>query len=230
MESWGRYIRSGPQASGAQPFVLGNSLKLRAFISHVLLGFAVFAAQFARADCECPPESVERAILKADRIFRGEVVSASISGDDSQTIEFVVKVDKAIRGNQEKEYRLTTRLPDSCGVSARLGFHDMYVLGPNETSVSNCTGSGRATYKTYPLLAVAIALVDLPLSDTSGAQRLLSKQFYSSYDRATVDQFFELVEKIDPIGNRSTAMSDRIEYRGIVVYFTGGKYEKVGVL
>jgi len=79
-------------------------------------------------------------------------------------------------------------------------------------------------------MAIAIALVDLPLSDATGAQRLLSKQFYSSFDRATVDKFFELVEKIDPIGNGSTGMADRIEYRGIAVYFINGKYEKVGVL
>ena len=207
-----------------------NSLISRVFISVALFGIAISASDLAFADCQCPPDSVEQAIRKADRIFQGEVVSASIAGDDSQTIEFVVKVDEAIRGNPEKEYRLTTRLPESCGVSVRLGFRDMYVLGPGETSVSNCTGSGRATYKTYPLLAIAIALVDLPLSDANGAQRLLSKQFHSSYDRATVDNFFELVDKIDSAGNRSTGMADRIEYRGIVVYFTDGQYEKVGVL
>ena len=215
---------------GMPCLVSGNSLISRVFVSVALFGIAISASDLAFADCQCPPDSVEQAIRNADRIFQAEVISAYISEDDSQTIEIIVTVDDAIRGNTEKQYQLTTALPGSCGVSVRLGFHDMYVLGPDETSVSSCTGSGRTTNMKYPLLATAIALVDLPLSDTSGAQRLLSKQFYSSYDRATVDKFFELVEKIDPTGNRSTGIADRIEYRGIVVYFTDGKYEKVGVL
>ena len=82
----------------------------------------------------------------------------------------------------------------------------------------------------YPLLATAIALVDLPVSDVSSAVRLLGKQFYSSYDRATVDEFFKIVAQIDPTGINSTGTVDRIEYRGIVVYFKDGKYEKVGAL
>ena len=207
-----------------------STLKRHVFLSSALFGFAVFSAQLAWADCECLRGSVEQAIRKADRTFHGEVVSASIAAYDYQTIEFVVKVDGAIRGNTDRQYRLTTQLPDSCGVLVRLGFHDMYVLGPDETSVSSCTGSGRATNMKFPLLATAIALVDLPVSDTSGAQRLLSEQFYSSYDRATVNAFFELVEKIDPTGNTATGTNDRIDYRGIAVHFKDSKYEKVGVL
>lgn len=187
-------------------------------------------AQPASAECECPPNSIEQAILEADRIFRGEVVSASVADDDSQTIEFVVEVGDAIRGNPEKQYRLTTPMPGSCGVSVRLGFHDMYVLGPNETTVSSCKGSGRAAYMKHPLLATAIALVDLPVSEARGAQRLLSEQFYSSYDRATVDEFFKLVERIDSTGNTATGTDDRIEYRGIAVHFKDEKYEKVEAL
>ena len=125
-----------------QSVVLVSTLTRHAFLSFALFGFAVFSAQFARADCECPPGGVEQAIRKADRIFRGEVVSASIVAEDSKTIEFVVKVDDAIRGYAERQYRLTTQLPNSCGVSVRLGFHEMYVLGPGETSVSSCTGTG----------------------------------------------------------------------------------------
>ena len=100
----------------------------------------------------------------------------------------------------------------------------------DETSVSRCAGSGRATYMKFPLLATAIALVDLPVSDARGTQRLLSEQIYSSYDRATVDEFFELVERIDPTGNTATGTDDRIEYRGIAVYFKDGRYEKVEAL
>jgi len=215
---------------GMQSVSSVNTLKRHVFLSFALCGLAIVSAQFAWADCECQPGSVEQSIRMADRIFRGEVVSASIASDDSQTIEFVVKVDDAIRGNTERRYQLTTALPDSCGVSVRLGFHDMYALGPDETSVSSCTGSGRSSYMKFPLLATAIALVDLPVSDTRGAQRLLSEQFYSSYDRATVDEFFELVDRIDPTGNTATSTDDRIEYRGIAVLFTDGKYEKVETL
>lgn len=203
---------------------------LRTFVSLALFGFAAIAAELAHSECECSPNSVEQAIRNADRIFRGEVVSASIATDDSQTIEFVVEIDEAIRGNTDDYYNLTTTLPDSCGVSVRLGFHDMYVLGPGETSVSSCTGSGRAAYMKYPLLATAIALVDLPVSDVRDAQLLLGQQLHSSYDRATVDEFFALVERIDPTGNKANGMADRIEYRGIVVYFKDGTVEKVGVL
>lgn len=200
---------------------------------HLLLSSAVFASaiagQSARADCECPPNSVEQAILDADRIFRAEVVSAEIA-EDSQTIEFVVEVGDTIRGSPEKHYRLITALPDSCGVPVRLGFHDMYVLGPNETRVSSCTGSGRAAFWKYPLLGTAIALVDLPVADSRGAQRLLSEQFHSGYDRATVDEFFELVERIDPTGHTATGTGDRIEYRGTAVHFNDGKVKSVELL
>lgn len=207
-----------------------STLTRHVVLSLAFFGFAILAAQVTRAECECPPGSVEQAIRDADRIFRAGVISARISEDDSRTIEFVVTVDDVIRGNPETQYRLTTEYPDSCGVSVRLGFHDMYVLGPDETSVSSCTGSGRATYMKYPLLATAIALVDLPVSDVRGAQQLLGKQFYSSYDRKTVDEFFALVERIDPTGNEAIGMADRIGYRGIAVYFNEGKFEKVGVL
>ncbi|MGB5166227.1 MAG: hypothetical protein WBN61_13280 [Woeseiaceae bacterium] len=198
-------------------------------IVHILALFwlVVFGAQLALAECECPPESVEKAIRKADRIFRAEVISAQISEEDPQTIEFVVQVDEGIRGHTTPQYQLTTSLPGSCGVSIRLGFHDVYVLGPGETNVSSCKGSGRAVYMTNPSLAVAIALVDLPVSDSRGAQRLLSKHFYQSYNRATVDEFFILVEKIDSTGNTAIGYKDRIEYRGIAVHFKDGTYEKV---
>lgn len=230
VRSWGRYIRGGPQASGTLLSVLGNLLTFRGFISLSLFGIAVLSAQLVRADCECPPDSVEQAIVKADRIFRGEVVWASISEDGAHSIEFVVKVDEAIRGIAKAQYRLTTALPDSCGVSVRLGFHDIYILGHDETTVSRCKGSGRDAYMKHPLLETAIALVDLLLSDARGAQRLLSEKFYSSYDRTTVDEFFELVERIDPTGNTASGTDDRIEYRGIAVLFTDGKYEKVETL
>lgn len=213
-----------------QSVVLVSTLTRHTFLSLALFGFAVLAAQITRAECECLPESVEQAIRNADQIFQAEVISAHISEDDSQTIEFVVDVDDVIRGNTETQYQLNTALPDSCGVAVRLGFHDMYVLGPDETSVSRCTGSGRATYMKFPLLATAIALVDLPASDARGAQRLLSEQFYSSFDRATVDEFFKLVERIDSTGNTATGTDDRIEYRGIAVHFKDGKYEKVEAL
>jgi hypothetical protein len=210
--------------------ILVSTLTRHIVHSLALFGFAVLAAQITRAECECPPESVEQAIRNADRIFQAEVISAQISEDDLQTIEFVVQVDDEIRGNTDKQYQLTTTLPGSCGVSVRLGFHDMYVLGPDETNVSSCTGSGRATYMKFPLLATAIALVDLPVSDARGAQRLLSEHFYSSYDRATIDEFFKLVERIDSPGNTATGNDDRIGYRGIAVHFKDGKYEKVEAL
>ena len=213
-----------------QLVVLVSTLTRHVLLKVALFGLAVIAPHITRAECECQTGSVEEAIQNADRIFRAEVISAHISEGNSQTIDFVVKVGDAIRGNTEERYQLTTALPDSCGVSVLLGFHDMYVLAPDETSVSSCTGSGRATYMKYPLLATAIALVDLPVSDVRGAQQLLGKQFYSSYDRKTVDEFFALVERIDPNGNGSTGMADRIEYRGIAVYFKDGKYKKVGVL
>lgn len=184
----------------------------------------------SRADCECPTNSVEQAIRNAHTIFRGEVVSASLATDDSQNINFVVAVDDAIRGSAKDRYSLTTALPDSCGVPIRLGFHDLYVLEPGKSSVSSCTGSGRVTYMKYPLLATAIALVDLPVFDSGGAQRLLSKQIHSGYDRATVDEFFKLVAQIDPRGSEVKRMTDRIEYREIVVHFEDGKFVRVELL
>ncbi len=205
-------------------------MDIRRYFIFALLGFALLTEAYARAECECPTNSVEEAVRKADRIFQGEVVSAALGEDDSQTIEFVVEVDETIRGTTDKQYSLTTAMPDSCGVGVRLGFRDMFVLGPGEGHVSACTGSGRAPYMKYPLLATAIALVDLPISDVRSAVQLLSKRFYSSYDRATVDEFFELAARIDPTGNTATALDDRIEYRGIVVYFKDGKYDKVGAL
>ena len=107
---------------------------------------------------------------------------------------------------------------------------DMFVLGPDQPKVSSCNGSGRGPYMEYPLLATAIKLVDMPLSDARGTQRLLSKEFYSRFERALMDEFFDLVEKIDPTGVKTTRSADRIEYRGIVVFFSDGKYESVQTL
>jgi hypothetical protein len=184
----------------------------------------------ALAECECPPDSVERSILEADQIFRGEIVLARISDDASHTIEFVVKVGDTIRGNPGKQYRLTTPAPGLCGVSVRLGFTDMFVLGPDKSEVSICNGSGRAPYMEYPLLDIAIKLVDMPVSDARGTQRLLTEEFYGEFERALLDDFFDLVEKIDPTGIKSVRSADRIEYRGIVVLFSDGVYESVQTL
>lgn len=184
----------------------------------------------ALAECECPPGSVEQSILEAEQIFRGEIVSANLAEDGSNTIEFVVVVNEAIRGNPDRQYRLITAMPESCGISVRLGFGDMFVLGPDKPKVSNCNGSGRAPYMEYPLLATAIKLVDMPVSDARGTQRLLSEEFYGRFERALMDEFFDLVEKIDPTGIKTIRSADRIEYRGIVVLFTVGKYESVQTL
>ena len=201
---------------------------------HVLRCLAVLVCVFLGvsatwAECECPPNSVEQGVLNADRIFRARVVSAELAELDFQTIEFVVRVDDTLRGNTGDQYRLTTALPKSCGVSVRLGFSDLYGLGPGETRVSQCTGSGRDTYMKYPRLAAAIALVDLPVSNSQDAERLFADRSFSSNERAAIDEFFELVERIDPTGNTATSTPDRIEYRGIVVHFKDGKYEKVDV-
>lgn len=199
----------------------------RPVLCSLLIGLAVLWAPVGYAECECPTDSVVQAVLNADRIFGGEVVSAAVSENDTKTIEFVVEVERAIRGSLDSEYRLNTQVPGGCGVSVRLGFHDMYILGPGDSTVSSCTGSGRAVSMRYGLLSAAITLVDLPESDASGAQQLLSKQFYSSYRRDTVDEFFDLVDKIDPSGNTSTRLADRIEYRGVVVHFADGKFSRV---
>lgn len=206
------------------------SMALLAIVATVVL-----TPRTASAECECLSNSVEQAVLDADRVFRGQIVSAVINDGtandgDSRTIEFVVDVGDVIRGNPAKRYRLSTAMPDSCGVAVRLGFNETFVLGPGETTVSSCTGSGRAAYHRQPFLTTAIALVDLPVSDAREAQRLLSAQFRSSYDRSDVDDFFGLVERIDPTGNTATGSEDRIEYRGVVVLFTDGKYEKVEML
>ncbi len=184
----------------------------------------------ALAQCECPPNSVEQSILEAEQIFRGEIVSAKVAEDGSDTIEFVVKVDEAIRGNPDKHYRLYTGMPGSCGIPVQLGFNDMFVLGSDKLKVSNCNGSGRTPYMEYPLLATAIKLVDTPVSDARGTQRLLNEAFYGNSERALIDEFFGLVEQIDPLGIKAIRFADRIEYRGIVVLFTDGKYESVQIL
>ena len=106
----------------------------------------------------------------------------------------------------------------------------MYILGPDESSVSSCNGSGRANHMKYPLLVTAIALIEMPVSDVRGAVKLLSRQFYSSYDRATIDEFFELAARIDPTGSKATGMEDQIDYRGITVHFKDGKYDRVEAL
>lgn len=209
---------------------LETSLIRSAIVSIALFALTIYIAKSARAECECLSNSVAQAIRYADTIFLGEVVAAAIDEDDSKTIEFVVKVGDAIRGKTDDYYNLSTSLPDSCGVSVLLGFHDIYVLGSDETIVSSCTGSGRVASRKYPLMAAAIALVDLPISDVSGALQLLSQKIHSGYPRAMVEEFFELVEKIDPSGNTVTRKADRIEFRGIVVHFKDGEYERVGVL
>ena len=206
---------------------------IKNFQIHIILSllcFVTITAQTARAECECPQGSVSQSILNAEIIFSGGIVSASISEDSTQVIDFVVQVDEAVRGIPEKQYRLTTALPDSCGVSVRIGFHDLYVLGPDQTIVSSCAGSGRAVYFKYPRLTTAIKLVDLPISDANGAAKLLRKEFCCGRDRASVEKFFELVERFDPTGNMSTGFPDRIEYRGIAVFFKKGIYESVETL
>lgn len=202
----------------------------RCSILLIFVGFAVMISTYAHAECVCPTNSVANSVRKADRIFSGRVVSAIYEPTKSDSIEFVVEVDETIRGTIEREYRLTTPLPGACGVSVRLGFRDMFILGPDGQSVSSCTGSGRKTYMEYPLLREAIGLVDYSDSDVGKALELLNKRFYSSFDRASIDEFFELVKRIDPSGYSVTSWADQIQYRGIVVYFKDDKFEKVGAL
>lgn len=190
---------------------------------------AIFSAPVAYADCECPPDSLVKAIADADRIFRGRVVSAKLSEDDTNTIEFVVEVAAAIRGSLDPDYRLTTEVPSLCGVSVRIGFSDVFVLSPGSSDVSRCRGSGRATHMQSPLLVAAIELVDLPELDARGAQELLSKRLYSDFSREIMDDFFDLVEKLDPGGDVPTRLDDRIEYRGVILHFVDQKYERVEV-
>ena len=197
--------------------------------SHFRLVFLVFSTALlvsspSAADCVCPPNSVEDSVLTADRVFEGRVVSANMRSIKSKSIEFVVAVDETIRGTPEEEHRLLTLMPAECGVPVRLGFRDMYILQPGNQHVSNCSGSGRERYEDFPMLDIAIALVDNADSDVDKVLHLLNKRFYSSYERSTVETFFELVMRIDPLGYPITRWPDRIEYRGIVVYFENGKF------
>ena len=196
----------------------------------IFVGFAVIISTYSYAECVCPINSIEESVRKADRIFQGRVVSAIYEPTKSDSIEFAVKVDEIIRGNLESEYRLTTSLPSTCGVSVKLAVRAMFILGPDGQSVSTCTGSGWKAYMTYPLLRGAIGLVDYTDSDVEKALGLLNKSFYSGHDRATIDEFFELVKRIDPSGYPVTSSADQIRYRGIVVYFKDDKFEKVGAL
>ncbi len=182
------------------------------------------------AECACPPHSVEENVRQADRIFRGQVVSANYQPTKSEFIEFVVQVDETIRGAPEKEFRLTTAMPQSCGVPVRLGFHDMFILRPDDQHVSSCSGSGRDKYHRFPFLREAIALVDYSVSEVRESVQLLNQRFHASFDRVTVEEFFELVTRIDPSGYAVTSYDDQIQYRNVVVYFKDGKFEKAGAL
>ena len=201
----------------------------RSVHSVLLLAIAFLFAPAAYAECECPPDSQVEAILNADRIFRGRVVSAQLSENDPNTIEFVVAVTGAIRGSPEPEYQLTTEIPGRCGVTVRIDFHDVFVLSPGRSDVSRCRGSGRATHRENPLLVAAIELVDLPGGDAQSVKELLSKRLYADFSRERMDDFFDLVEKLDRVGEVPIRLDDRIEYRGVILHFVDDKYDRLEV-
>ena len=225
-----RYIGNRRGSRTADELGEAKELKSILFLCFVILLYGVVAFRPAWAECECPPDSVSQSILQAEQVFRGVIVSAEVVGDGSQMIEFTVVVDETIRGNPEAQYRLTTAMPDSCGVTIRLGFRDLFLLGSDDSRVTRCDGSGRMTSNEYPFLSLAIKLVDLPVSDARSARQLLTEELYSSFERPKMDEFFDLVEKIDPTGIKTTRAVDKIEYRGIAVLFTDGKYESVQIL
>ncbi len=199
-------------------------MSLRGFL---LIAVLLLGAVPALADCECPAGSLEQAIRKAETIIRGEIVSARLLG--ATVIEFDVQVNDAVRGNPESEYRLTTPMPGACGVAVRLGFNDLFVLDDAKHSVSTCNGSGRANSKKYVFLSTAIRLVDLPVSDARGAERLISQRFNPGFGRAEIDAFFEFVEKIDPLSSSALHSDSKIEYRGIALRFVDGRFDNVEI-
>jgi len=182
------------------------------------------------AECDCPPGSVEQSIRQADQIFSASVVSANYEPNESEIIEFVVRVDETIRGTPGEEYRLTTTMPGSCGIPVRLGFHDNFILQPGKLHVTSCSGSGRNKKHRLPFLKEAILLVDYSASEVTESVQLINGTFVSGTDKEPVADFFELVSRIDPAGYTVTSMADRIQYRGIVVYFKDGDFEKAGAL
>jgi len=205
-------------------------LTTRLYLVLVVAGSAILTPMRVYADCDCPPGSVEQSIRQADQIFRASVVSANYEPNESEIIEFVVRVEETIRGTAGEEYRLTTTLPDSCGIPVRLGFHDNFILQPGNLHVTSCSGSGRDRNHRFPFLQQAVLLVDYPASEVRESVQLLNGTFPSGTDRETVVDFFEFVSRIDPAGHTVSSTADQIQYRGIVVHFRDGKFEKAGAL
>ncbi len=198
------------------------------FIVFTIVLAATLAANSTFAECNCPPGSADQAIRDADRVFHARVVSAGLSNDVPPRIEFTVAVSRSIRGNNDDQYRLTTALPDACGINIRLGFSDVYVLRSDDTHVSPCTANGRSYSMQHPFMSTAIALVDLPIADIQGAQKLLRDALPKGYDRRYVDQFFFFAERIDPTQNKVIILEGYTEYRGVKVHIVDGKLDQIG--
>lgn len=196
----------------------------------LVLMFAALSAatsQSVYAECECTTASIVDSVRQADRVFYGVVRAARIVDEKGGQIEFVVSVETPIRGTVDDDITLYSPLPASCGIPIRLGFYNLFVLSAGSQLVRPCSGSDRNTYRELPLLQLAVTLVEKAETEPSEVLRSLGKQLYSGYDRKEIEEFFELVERIDTSGHSASYRTDRIVYRGIAIVFKDGNYDRV---
>ena len=191
--------------------------------------FAVFLAGTAGADavspdCRCPPGSIEEGVRSAGKIFTGRIVEATFDGT---VVEFTVEIDERFRGWVWKRQKLRTAGPDDCGVPVFVGYSDLFVVPADSKTVQTCTGSGRNVGDDYRQLSTAIAVVELADTDVARVVEHLNKSYVpAGLTRTEMDEFFDLVERLDPARPLSR-LDDRVRYSGIVFVFRDGSLDRV---
>lgn len=197
-------------------------------VVHLLLSLIPISAQAQGDSCACDRDELLANVKSAGTIFYGSIQEATMASGSSDTIQLTLDVRESFRGNVTGPVRVSTTLPDKCGISATLGMHSLFVVSKGDKTVTRCGGSGSHHYhdahELHDLfnLVYAIVIVEFVDSDPTRVRSWLDRMYRPGYSsRADMEGLFSIIGELDS-DTILTATDNEVIYRNLVFVFTDG--------
>lgn len=182
--------------------------------------------QATESPCICDREELLATVRSAETIFYGSVEEATMESATSDTIQLILNIRDPIRGQESGRFKVSTTLPDNCGVVATLGMHSLFVVSGDNTPVTRCGGSGSHYFERghnlgdLHNLVFAVFAVEYVDRDPSVVRSWLDRAFGTGYSRREDMQgFFSLIGELDT-DMLITINDNEVIYRNMVFVFT----------
>ncbi len=194
----------------------------------LILPQILFAAFAQSTPCTCDRDELLANIRSAETIYYGSIQEASMESGQSHTIQLTLEIRDPIRGDKSGPVKVSTTLPQACGVSATLGMHSLYVVSNDSEPVTRCGGSGSHHYQQghelYDLHNLVFALITIEHADSDAriVRSWLNRAFSENHTRRErMESFFALIGELDT-ETIITVTDNEVIYRNIVFVFTDG--------